>query len=117
MRSFITHPVIVLLFIVLAIVFYISLDQSGKRAANSSQEIQELEAEISQTQNDVNKLESELKIAEHPITVEKVIRNQLLMQKENEYVFQLPEIEVIEIPPAPVVERTPWEEWQEVLFQ
>ena len=116
MRSFLSHPVIVLLFIVLAIVFYISLDQSSQRAVNSKQEIQQLENEIAHTQNEVSKLESELKIAEHPITVEKVIRDQLLMQKENEYVFQLPEIEVIEKKPTPEIERTPWEEWREVLF-
>jgi len=97
--------------------FYISLDQSSQRATISGQEIDNLEKEVAQTKEEISQLETDLKIAQHPIAVEKVIRNQLLMQKENEYVFQLPPVEIIENPPQVEEQLTPWQEWQQVLFE
>jgi len=116
MRLLLSHPIMILLVIVLVIVFFISLNQSEQRAASSNEEIVELEQEVAQIENSVDELEQQLEVAGHPITKEKVIRDELLLQKEGEYVFQLPEIEIEEKPVEVAETPTPWQQWKEVLF-
>lgn len=61
-------------------------------------------------------LEKKLEAANHPISQEKVIRNELLLQKPGEYIFQIPEITVEETAATQQEETTPWQEWKKVLF-
>lgn len=116
MINLLKHPVVALLITIFAVLYYLSLDSSAQKATVSSNTVEELEQEVNQMSNEVAVLEKKLDTANHPITQEKVIRNELLLQKPGEYVLQLPPIEVKETPPPTVEKKTPWEEWQAVLF-
>lgn len=116
MINLLKHPVVALLITIFAVLYYLSLDSSAQKATVSSNTVEELEQEVNQMSNEVAVLEKKLDTANHPVTQEKVIRNELLLQKPGEYVLQLPPIEVEETPSPTVEKKTPWEEWQTVLF-
>src|SRR5688500_128724 len=110
MTSLLKHPFILVIITVVALFYYLSLDKSAQKAEISSQTVLDLEQEIGQISGEVAILEKQLESANHPISQEKIIRNELLMQKPGEYVLQLPSIEVIEKTPPQAETKTPWEE-------
>lgn len=115
-HSLFYHPVIVVIVSILCLLFYLSLDRSAQKAATSSETVEVLEEEIKTIDGNVAVLESQLELANHPVSQEKVIRNELLLQKPGEYIVQLPEVSVSESTPNPTATPTPWEEWKKVLF-
>lgn len=116
MLNLLKHPAVALLITIFAVLYYLSLDSSAQKAAVSSETVGELEQEVDQISNEVAVLEKKLETANHPITQEKVVRNELLLQKSGEYVLQLPPIAVTETTASKVEKKTPWQEWKEVLF-
>lgn len=116
MTSLLKHPIVLVTVTVVALFYYLSLDKSAQKADISSQTVQDLEQEIGQISGEVAILEKQLESANHPISQERIIRNELLMQKSGEYVLQLPTIEVTEKIPPPAESKTPWQEWKEILF-
>ena len=116
MRNLLKHPSVVLLLTIFAVLYYVSLDSSAQKATVSSDTVEVLEQEVNQMTLEVSDLEKKLEAANHPISKEKVIRNELLMQKPGEYVLQLPPIESSETPAVQKAEKSAWEEWKEVLF-
>lgn len=118
MQSLLYHPVTILLICLLAVVFYVSLDQSARKADVSTKNVELLEQEISQMASEVSQLEAAVEEAEQEFAQEKIIRNELRKQKEGEVVFQVPDLVVPELPPDPTPEpKTPWQEWREVLWR
>lgn len=83
------HPITILLLTIAAITFFFSLDKSGKKTQDSSQNIQILEEQVSQLSNEVIELEEKVLESESQQFQEKVVRNELLMQKPGEYVLQI----------------------------
>lgn len=116
MRSLLKHPAVILLITILAVLYFLSLDSSAQKAEVSLETVAVLEQEVDEMASEVSVLEKQLEAANHPITQEKIIRNELLLQKPGEYVLQLPETEVVEAQLPKAKEKSPWEEWQEVLF-
>lgn len=116
MTLLLKHPLVIVIITVVAIFYYVSLDKSAQKANTSSEAVQVLEQEMQKMTSDVSLLERELEAANHPVAQEKIIRNELLLQKPGEYVLQLPPLEVTEQTPPQVEKKTPWEEWKEILF-
>lgn len=116
MSSLLKHPVTVVILTLLAVFYYLSLDKSARKAAVSSQTVAQLHGEMDQVQSEVAQLHSQLESANHPITQEKAIRNELLLQKPGEYILQVPDLEVLEAVQRHSEELTPWEEWKKLLF-
>lgn len=117
MTSLLKHPVIIVIITIIALFYYLSLDKSAQKASTSSQTVQVLEDEISQMNSEVSVLEKQLEAVNHPVAQEKVIRNELLLQKPGEYVLQLPTMDIPEAQTAEIKEKTAWEEWKILLFQ
>lgn len=70
-----------------------------------------------QLQEQVDDLEKSLEEAQAPFVQEKIIRDQLLLQKPGEYVVQLP-TELVSPEPSQLdnqAEATPLEKWKRVL--
>ena len=92
-RNLLYHPVTVLFITIIAITFYFSLDRSAQKTQKSSENIRVLEHEINQVSQEVIELEEKIIETESQQFQEKVVRNELLLQKEGEYVLQIPELE------------------------
>lgn len=116
MSSLLKHPVTVILITIIALFYYLSLDKSARKAETSSEAVSQLEGEVSLVEGEVLALKQQLESVNQPISQEKAVRNELLLQKPGEYVLQVPTIEVSEVTHSQEVPPTPWEEWQQVLF-
>lgn len=87
------HPIIVLTITVVAIMFFFSLDKSGKKSQNSSENIRILEYEVEQISSDIIELEEKIDLVKSDQFKEKVVRNELLLQKPGEYILQIADAE------------------------
>ena len=83
------HPITIFLFTLLVIVLVISLRKSGQKNNLSSEEVATLEKEAYTLSQEVQRLQSEAELSKSLEYKEKIIRNELLMQKEGEYIVQL----------------------------
>lgn len=116
MSSLLKHPVTVIVITIIALFYYLSLDKSARKAEVSSEAVSQLEGELSQIQGEVSVLEKQIESVNHPISQEKALRNELLLQRPGEYVLQVPPIEVSETPHIQQEQTTPWQEWKKILF-
>lgn len=87
------HPVVILALTIVAITFFLSLNKSGKKTQNSTENIRVLEYEVGQILEEIIDLEEKIEETESEQFKEKVVRNELLMQKPGEYVLQIQEPE------------------------
>jgi cell division protein FtsB len=88
------HPFVIIALTIVSIAFFLSLDKSGNKTQKSSENISVLEYEVNQISNEVIDLEAKIEETESEQFREKVVRNELLLQKEGEYVLQIAENEI-----------------------
>lgn len=118
MVQLLKHPASLLLLGILAAVFYVSLDKTAARRTKSAEIISELESEVSVLQDEVYTLEKTAETAKTDFAKEKIIRNELLLQKEGEYVVMIQDLPVADNEPESVAAaQTPWEAWRKVLWE
>lgn len=92
MTKIIYHPFIAFITTVVAVVFFVSLDKSSQKTELSAKNIEILEGDVQEMSSDVIKLEEEIIRTDSEIFKEKVIRNELLLQKPGEYIIRLPDL-------------------------
>lgn len=111
------HPLTILAFTLLSLIFALSLYSSRAKMRSSTEQISVLEQEIGQMASDVSDLEQQVQTATSSLSQEKIIRDELLMQRQGEIIVQLPPVEEIVVPePSPSPTLTPWEEWRGLLL-
>jgi cell division protein FtsB len=111
------NPITLIVITALCLVFSFSLFNSAKKTRESSQELNVLEHEITTMKSEVERLEQASQEAEQPFTKEKIIRNELLMQKPGEYVVQIPDqTESVSTNLENSQQPTPWSAWRQLLF-
>lgn len=88
----ISHPVIILALTIVSIAFFFSLVKSGGKTQNSAENIRILEHEVNQISQEIIDVEERLDETESQQFKEKVVRNELLLQKPGEYVLQLSDV-------------------------
>jgi len=87
------HPISIIALTIVAIIFFLQLDKSGKKTQNSAENIRVLEGEVGTISGEIINLEDNINQADSQEFKEKVVRNELLLQKPGEYVLIIPEIE------------------------
>ncbi|MBP7842657.1 hypothetical protein KA017_01500 [Candidatus Woesebacteria bacterium] len=120
------HPIIILALTIGAIMFFFSLDKSGKKTQNSSENIRVLEHEVGQISKEIIELEEKIEVVESGQFKEKVVRNELLLQKPGEYVLQIAETESSALDSDCVnnecenrnekIDKSPLLAWEKILF-
>lgn len=115
--QFLRHPLTILSFLLFSGLFSLSLYSSWQRNQASSGQVAELEAEIAEMQQSVASLSQQAQTASSSGEMEKIIRDQLLMQKPGEVVMQLPPLSEIEEAEVVVDDAlTTREKWWQLLF-
>ncbi len=118
MLRLISNPIILLIFTLLSIIFFISLDNTGKKRLQSAEIIAQNEEEIQAAGQVVRQLEEQAALAQSGFAREKIIRDQLLGVKEGEYVVQLPDLQPEEeLDFATETAETPLEQWKRLLWR
>lgn len=118
MSKIIYHPVIVIIFTIIGIVFFISLSKSAQKTDISSRNIEFLEKEVNDMSIETAKIEEKIIETDSDEFKEKVIRNELLLQKPGEKIIQMPTEGNIESAAAATItqEKKPIEEWWKLIF-
>ncbi|NCN51016.1 MAG: hypothetical protein GW762_00670 [Candidatus Pacebacteria bacterium] len=118
MTKLLEHPITLVIASVLFVLFFYSLRQTGNKTEQSSQEIAVLEEKAYQASKEVQSLQEELEQSKSAEYKERIVRDELLLQKEGEYIVQLavPEIEVIDTDITTTKTQSNQEKWLEILF-
>lgn len=115
MNKILSNPVIIIVFSIFCLLAFASLRKNAAKTKVSSQNIAVLEKDIASLEEKIKKSQESLDAAQQPLSREKILRNELLMQKEGEYLVQLPNLEqkVKNIAETPI---SPWQEWKKLIF-
>jgi cell division protein FtsB len=117
MTKLVYHPFIMFITTIVAIVFFISLDKSSHKTEISSENIKILEEEVHKMSNETIELEEKIIEADSEIFKEKVVRNELLLQKPGERVIQIPDTKGQEtLDSIEYNEDKPIKKWLDLIF-
>jgi cell division protein FtsB len=117
MQKLLFHPITVIFFTVIAVIFYFSLEKSAGTAETSVVTLQKLQQDTEKLNQEVQQLEGKLTDSQNTVAKEKIVRDELLMQKPGEYAIQIPDVDHTEVVPTqPPATPTPWEDWQDILL-
>jgi hypothetical protein len=115
MLRYSTHPLVALIITLAVIVFYISLVKTERSIKSSTALLDVLQSEVREKQISLADLEAKLQQATSSANQEKIVRDQLLLQKPGEYIVQIPPLEEKVSPVERVVKKSPRQEWWELL--
>ncbi|NCN06862.1 MAG: hypothetical protein GW946_03405 [Candidatus Pacebacteria bacterium] len=104
------------LFIIFAIV---SMRQNDNKIINQDQNLTQIDQKNRELRQEISQLENEIKAATSDFAKEKLLRDELLLQKPGEYVVLLDESVSEETASEPIKqesEQSVWQQWQEVLW-
>ena len=115
----ITHPLFIVLFTLCIVAFSIPMFNRDRSTQNKQEQIQQLTVKNSQLQAQKEALEYQKLLSEQPITQEKVLRDQLWLQKPGEVILNLSEFEAPDELPPTILESelSAWTQWQKLLFK
>ena len=116
MMNFLRNPLTILAFTLVFAFFFFSLRKNAKKSYISIQNVNLLENEVKQLKSETNNQKNQLEIIKQPLTKEKIVRNELLLQKPGEYVVQLPPASPTPSQEEQKINQSPWVEWKKVLF-
>ena len=118
MIKIIYHPFIIIILTIIGIIFFLSLDKSSQKTEISSKNIEVLELEINNMSLQTSQLEEKIIDADSDIFKEKVIRNELLLQKPGEIIIQLSsaESQKINFESSQVEVEKPLDSWLDLIF-
>lgn len=115
LKKILFNPIAAILLSLIAGYFLIKNHQQLNRVELSRKNIQLTEKEVSFLKDSVQNLDEELNKANNPLAKEKIIRDELLQQKENEFVLKLPDIVKNEIKTEEAKEKSNLEAWLELV--
>lgn len=110
-------PLVAAIITGIAGIICVSLYINGYRIRQSSRSIERLEAEVASMEAKVNEVEQEARTATSSAARERLYREELLLQRPNEYIVQIPDLPLPS--PSPIVQpvsERPWEQWKKLLF-
>jgi flagellar basal body-associated protein FliL len=117
MLQLLKHPLVLLLCGIGVIVFYFSLNATADKRAQSAAVLQQSEKELVLMQKQVEDLEKIAISSQTDAAQDKIIRDELLLQQNGEFVVMIVDLpkqeEIVEIEKPAL---TPWQEWRELLF-
>lgn len=114
MKKLFLHPLAVVLITLICFLIFFSLKKTSQKATISNKNIQVLEQEIEQLEQFIISNQNKLYQSEQKFAKEKILRDQLLMQKDGEIIIQLP-IEDLEVEKKDKkLAVSPLEEWQKL---
>jgi cell division protein FtsB len=116
MNKLFYNPISLIVFVLVVFTISLSLRETAKRADLAKKEVSALEEEVSMLQADTTAAEQLVTQRQGEFMREKIARNELLLQKPDEIIVQLPPITPKPMPTPTFTKVTPLEEWRRAIF-
>lgn len=116
MKSVLYHPLVILIVSGVSLLFYFSLIKSDQKLIKTKETVATLNQEVTQLENQAKELQEKVEYASSSAAREKILRDELLMQKPGEYILQLPPQAHQQPEMTPSPSPTAWEEWRMLLL-
>lgn len=110
------HPLSLLLFSLITLFCFFSAWQILKHQRLAGQAWQAQSLQVNNLSGEVNNLQSKLEPDQISLTQEKILRNELLMQKEGEYLIQIKDLPSQTKNQPAAVKIKPYQAWKQLLF-
>jgi hypothetical protein len=109
-------PLVATVITIIAGILCVSLYINALRIRQSSTSVAKLEQEVSLIEEKVSAIEGKAQVATSSTEKERLFREELLLQKPNEYIVQIPDLPIPSPSPIlqPIAER-PWVQWKKLL--
>ncbi len=114
-KQLLFSPIVAILLTIVAGLYLFQNHRRLDRLELSKKNIQNTQKAVESLQESIKEVDLKLEQAQQPLAKEKIIRDELLHQKENELVLKLPEIKIEEEEREIKVEQSNWEAWMEVV--
>lgn len=116
MKNLFFHPIVLIVATVASFLFILSLRKTALKSEVSSQNVALLEEKIAQISEEVEQEKEAIEYASSGLAKEKILRNELLLQKPGEYVLQISGESSLEIGDKENQEKSNLEAWRELVF-
>lgn len=116
MNKLFYNPISLIVFVLVVFTISLSLRETAKRADLAKKEVSALEQEVTMLQADTTAAEELVTERQGEFMREKIARNELLLQKPDEIIVQLPPITPKPLPTPTVSTVTPLEQWRRAIF-
>lgn len=90
MRDLLQKPLIILIATIITLLFLLSLRKTASKSQVSQRNVELLEEKIQDVNQRIEIEKKELEYTSSEFAKEKIMRNELLLQKPGEYVLQIP---------------------------
>lgn len=116
MFKLLAHPLVAVGMTILAVLFVLSLRKTAQKSEVASQNVAVLEQKITDLSRELEEEQKALEYDSSDFAREKILRNDLLLQKPGEYILQIPDENLVQNNTETASTKTPWEEWKALLF-
>lgn len=116
MKKILYHPFFVVAITIIALIIIFNLKSKLNRLTISQENLKAIQQEVTQVETDLQANQILLEKSQRPIAEEKLTRSELLMQKENELIIKLPDIEEPVETVETATKKTPLAQWKELFF-
>jgi 16S rRNA U516 pseudouridylate synthase RsuA-like enzyme len=90
MKDLLQKPLMILIATIITLLFLLSLRKTASKSLISQKNVELLEEKIRDVNQQITKEKKELEYTSSEFAKEKIMRNELLLQKPGEYVLQIP---------------------------
>jgi hypothetical protein len=115
MLSWLKHQVLIGGLIIAILGLSWSLWQGWQRRRSSERSLDQLNQEVVSLRLEVDQLTTQTTSSTLSFEQEKVMRDELLLQRPGEIVLQLPHITQSDVVNEPIATPTPWQKWRQLL--
>lgn len=115
MKKLLYHPLTILVITFLVIIAITSLRSNQKRVSLSQENLKSAQIAYEKEKRETTKEKALLEQLQQPFIQEKIARDELLRQKNNEILIKLPDIVIQQKENTEVQQKTVFEQWKDVL--
>jgi hypothetical protein len=110
-------PLVAVIITIIVGIICTSLYMNAYRIQQSEHSVTKLEVEVASAEAKLAIIESTAQMSTSSTAKERLIREQLLLQRPGEFIVQLPDLPVPSpTPVTPPAAVRPWQQWKELLF-
>ncbi len=115
MKKLLYNPLTILTLTVLTILIIFFLRKDLEKVDIFRENFLNMQQNVEEHTKKLEPQKQQIKKAREPLAIEKTARNELLKQKEDEYILYITEIELDKETPVPSPNPQPIEKWQQLL--